>query len=1748
MTELAAASETGNTTRTPIVAIGASAGGLTALELLFEQLPPRTGAAFVVIQHLSPDYQSHMPELLGRRTKMPTVQMTEATTPQSNTVYLLPPGKHVELLAGSLQLREREDDGELNLPIDKFFRSLASEDDRESERQIAAMILSGTGSDGSLGVAEINKAGGLVLCQDEDSAQFNGMPLNAIKTGAVHLVGTVPELAESLALFVGGVSIENVIAQSSPRIERNDLESVYARLEGSCGVDFGQYKHGTFTRRLSRRMMMAKTDQLSDYIEILDSDPTELAQLADDLMIGVTRFFRDPDGYMRLRNRCIRKIVESKSAGDEMRVWIAGCATGQEAYSVAMLVHDEIEKRGVNIVAKIFATDVHPEAVRFAQRGQYPLDALTEVPKQLRDKFICEQGDTFEVEKKVRESIVFARHDVLRDAPFTNLDLVTCRNLLIYLLEESQLRVLASFAHALKKRGVLWLGPSETPGELIEDFTPLDKHWRIFQKERDRRMPLDLKLRKRAPSNVGLSIRPRSSRAPSAALVNSYDVLLDQYAPTGILVDDSLQVLQIFGDVSNYTAQLKGRMSGTIEDILIESLSMPLAILMQRMKLNQLANESERALVDGASIEIRVKAIPHRSLSETHYFISFHDEAFALRKVILPPDKIPQSDIATAFATPAIVTADSGTPLPETGAAAAGTVTMMAERIRLLEIELEFTRENLQATIEEVETTNEELQSSNEELTSSNEELQSTNEELHSVNEELHTTNSESSRRLTLLTELTMDLENVMRESEIGIVLVDADKNIRQITPAAADMLLIRRKEIDGESLTGYAHALNEIDLIELIDEAFENNRSIELETSDRRNDPLLLRVTPYRDGSGTLLTMTNLRSVKETSEKLLKLTSIVEDSTDAIIGVELSGRVSSWNRGAARLFDLELDVERNVELEDVIPESVYQPCERLIDELAQKGEVAAKEVRVRLNDKKLNLLIRVTPVLDEHKRVSSAAITLYDMTAMRAAEEQLNLRTRAIDSASNGFIIVDALADDMPIVYANQGFLKLTGFNPEEIVGRNCRFLQGPQTDEADIQKIRDAVRDKTDCHVMILNYRRDGRAFYNDLVITPIRNGEGVVTHFVGVQNDATEIVKAQQTLEASELEYRSTFENAAIGIAHIGMSGEWLRVNQKLCDIVGYSNAELTEKTFQQITHPEDLDKDLLQFAMMKRGEIPGYSMEKRYLHRDGHVVWINLTTSVRRNRAGEPECCISLVEDISARKETEQKLSASRAIITEVIQQSDEPFVSFDHEGKILVANRAAGELTSFSEDLVGKDYEDLFANEPESPLLAALDRVRRSQRGEMTEFFSRLLNRWYDARVFPVEGGAAVYMTDVTGRKETESYLERARAAAEEASRAKSNFLTNMSHEIRSPMSAILGFSDIALRDLQDGKKVDPENLETVIRNGRFLLRIINDILDLSKVEAGKLEVRKTRFKLLPMLTEIKELMRHRSDSTGVPLSFEFSSPVPERLHSDRSRLEQVLANLIGNALKFTPEGNVRVVVDVSPDRSGLLRFRVIDTGIGISKQNQERLFESFTQVHDRKRVGVEGTGLGLAISKRLAKLLGGDIDVDSVEGEGSCFTLLIPFDESINRIKAGAEDLVFKKRTQADLEAISARVLVADDARDIRLVTRTFLSRAGADVTEVVNGAQAVKAVCDAEAENRPFDLILMDMQMPELDGREATQRLREQGFTLPIIALTAGATSEEVEASFAAGCTEFVAKPVDGLDLVNRVSRLLGQ
>ena len=440
-----------------IVGIGASAGGLDSLERLFTHLPTDTGMAFVVLQHLSPDFKSLMDELLSRRTQMPIRQAGHDMALEPNTVYLLPPMKEMIIRHRRLLLNDRDPRHGLTLPIDLFFRSLAQD---VGERAVA-VILSGSGSDGSRGVQEISKAGGAVLCESPDSAQFNGMPLSAMRTGKVDQVLPPEEIALAVAAL-GRPAADVPPGRASD--EERGVDAILRLLRDEYAIDFSHYKAGTVTRRIERRLALNRSLDIDMYVEQLRSDPRELSSLYEDLLIGVTRFFRDDPAFDTLEHRIIPELVERTDADEQIRVWVPGCATGQEAYSIAMLLHERLSARRRPVKVKILATDVHKTSLEVASTGLYSEEQVAGIGEERLRQFFTLKSNGYQISQTLRESIVFAPHNLIRDAPFTKMDLITCRNLLIYFQPHAQKTVLTLFHFSLKPGGFLFLGSSESPG------------------------------------------------------------------------------------------------------------------------------------------------------------------------------------------------------------------------------------------------------------------------------------------------------------------------------------------------------------------------------------------------------------------------------------------------------------------------------------------------------------------------------------------------------------------------------------------------------------------------------------------------------------------------------------------------------------------------------------------------------------------------------------------------------------------------------------------------------------------------------------------------------------------------------------------------------------------------------------------------------------------------------------------------------------------------------------------------------------------------------------------------------------------------------------------------------------------------------------------------------------------------------------------------------------------------------------
>jgi two-component system CheB/CheR fusion protein len=859
-----------------VVGIGASAGGLDALERFFHHLPIDTGMAFVVVQHLSPAFKSLMDQLLGRHTALPIHPVEDGMRVEPNHIYLIPPNKQMIISDGRLLLSEREPNQELSLPIDVFFRSLA----RDCGERAVGIVLSGGGTDGSRGILDIHEAGGLVIVQDGASAQFDGMPRTARDAGVAQWVLSPAEMGEVLVRYA------NRPRKESPGVvvgEPKGIEAVYHMLQGEYGIDFTHYKPSTVTRRIERRLALARSQNIQEYVRHLREDKLELDVLYRDLLIGVTRFFRDEKAFEVLENSVLPELLERVPKDRQVRIWVAGCATGEEVYSLAIVLSDLIGQQGISGPnatrnVKIFATDVHRGSLERATRGIYEEDAVANVSHDRLERYFRRVGNTLQVVPDLRQMVVFAPHNVIRDAPFTRVDLIACRNLLIYLQPSAQQKALSLFHFALNRGGVLFLGPSEHVGALGSDFETIDRHWKIYRKASEARPS-----QQRSAALLGearVELAPKSTPLPrnsASQLLATYDALLDDVMPPSLLISDRGELIHSFNGASRFLHFRDGRPGLDVSDCVDPELRMVLVGGLKRA-----LNERAPIVFTGVQLEsegenkpfkVTIRRVQPRNLGTPHLLVSF--------EVLVEVPKRDETEIHLDQVS--------------------------REQLAHLEIELGQAKQNLQAAVEELETSNEELQASNEELQSSNEELQSTNEELQSVNEELYTVNTEYQRKIGELTELANDMDNLLSSTDIGTIFLDAELRIRKFTPQIAGSFSLMAHDV-GRSIETFAHKMDHPELIEEIKSVLESGERIEHELRDVGGKALFLRILPYRTRgniAGVVLTLIDMSSLREAEDALFHerylLNSLLRGVPDAISFKDARGRFIRMNGAMAQ-------------------------------------------------------------------------------------------------------------------------------------------------------------------------------------------------------------------------------------------------------------------------------------------------------------------------------------------------------------------------------------------------------------------------------------------------------------------------------------------------------------------------------------------------------------------------------------------------------------------------------------------------------------------------------------------------------------------------------------------------------------------------------------------------------------------------------------------------------------------------------
>jgi two-component system, chemotaxis family, CheB/CheR fusion protein len=888
----------------PIVGIGASAGGLDAFKKFFSAMPADSGAAFILIPHLDPTHESLMVELLARQTKMPVAEAADKLKVESNHVYIIPPNKYMTIDGGVLILTGPVQRRTMTTPIDLFLRSLA---DDQQERAIC-IILSGTGAHGSLGLKAIKAAGGMAMVQDPNSAEYDHMPQNAVATGLADFILPPEKLPEALVKYVRHSYINGGVSMAATGEVPDQLVKIISFLRARTKHDFNSYRKKMLVRRIERRMGLNQIHDLAAYLRFLRENPEEIEHLSRDLFIRVTSFFRDAAALHALETQVLPELVRCKEPEQAIRVWAPGCATGEEPYSLAMLFFEQLAKAQKNCNLQIFATDVDAHALEVGRQGIYPESIAADVsPKQLARFFTRADEHSYQVNKQLRESVVFAAQNVISDPPFSRLDLVSCRNMLIYLEPEIQKKIILLFHFALNEHGYLFLGPSETIGRHVDLFEPVDKKWRIYRRIGPARLErLDFPLA--APSaRSGKTASPPGAadkrRALSFAEI-THNFLLLHYAPAAVLISRRGEILYYFGATNRYLEHPSGEPTRDLHVLAREELRSKL-----RTAIHKVSRENQSVAETGirlkrngawASVNLTVQPVQSAQAPDGLLLVTFQDER--------------------AEAAPAPIGAASETD---------------DSLVRQLEYELKASREDLQSTIEELESSNEELKAANEEVMSMNEELQSGNEELEtskeelqSLNEELSTVNNQLQDKVHELESATNDLANLFNSTDIATIFLDPQFQVKFFTPASTRLFNLISADV-GRPISDIAQSFADSGLLDDAARVLKHLAPLEKEvfTSDGRC--CIRRIVPYRTVGnrieGVVITFVDITERKRNEEELRQLSqslerqvaertetlrekeelvrAILDTAAEGIITIDERGIIQSFNKAAAQMF-----------------------------------------------------------------------------------------------------------------------------------------------------------------------------------------------------------------------------------------------------------------------------------------------------------------------------------------------------------------------------------------------------------------------------------------------------------------------------------------------------------------------------------------------------------------------------------------------------------------------------------------------------------------------------------------------------------------------------------------------------------------------------------------------------------------------------------------------------------------------------
>ena len=1172
-----------------IVGIGASAGGLAALRTFFSHVPEDSGLAYVVVVHLAPDHESLLADLLQPHVKIPVQQVTETIPLEANQVYVIPPGYNLDTIDTHLRLSELEEQRKDRAPIDHFFRTLASTHDGNS----IGIILTGTGSDGTLGIKEIKGRGGLTVVQDPNEAEYDGMPQSAIATGLIDLVLPLAKIPRHIFQFV----------RTKPRVpipdeegetgldahEQQRLQKILTQVRANTSRDFSRYKRSTIMRRLRRRMQLAQTEALEDYLNLLRQDVDEVKALSDDFLITVTNFFRDAAVFEHLSKEVIPQLFADKDASQNVRVWTAGCATGEEAYSLAMLLLEEAARYESPPELQVFASDLHDPSLLRAREGFYPGDIETEISaERLRRFFIKEEGG-YRIRKEVRDLVVFAPHNLLSDPPFSKIDLISCRNLLIYMQREAQHDLIDLFHYALLPKGYLLLGTSETL-DSSDLFRTEHKGYCLFQKRNvpapEPRLPVFPATQAWRPGD------PKHSKTEAGPVAYGamHERIVERYAAPSLLVSPDYKVVHLSENVGRYLVHPGGEVTTSVFKLVRPDFHIELRAALH------LAKEQRRA--------VHTKPIP------------LHIEG-TLRRVVLsvyPADESQQEGYLVVVFDDR-VTHLGEVPHPEagqTGTAGEASGGEGQEKANDLEAELNITRQRLQTVIEEYETSQEEMKASNEEMQSTNEELRSTmeeletsKEELQSMNEELTTLNQENKHKVEELSQLSGDLQNLLAATDIATLFLDRRLRIMRFTPRVSELFNVRHLD-RGRPLSDLTHRLGYDDLQTDAQQVLAKLVPIEREVQDEEGRWYLTRVLPYRSTDdrieGVVITFVDITSRRESEEALRaseeQFRALIETSAQIVWTTDANGMVvedsPSWRAFTGQTYR---EWEGEGWLNAVHPDD-QSHAKAHWRQAVEAGTVTENTYRLRhIGGAWCWTVMRAVPLRNPDGSVRGWVGMNTDVTERKEAEEALRQNEehlRLIMESAIDYVIF-TMDTDRKITDWNAGAERIVGYTKEEIIGQLGDILFVPEERDTVPEQEIQIAKEQGHAENERWHLRKDGSLFWGSGYTVPLLQESGQLRGYLKIMLDNTERMQMEEALRQAKEEAEHLAHAKEEFLAH--MSHE---IRTPLNAVVGLADLLLNQGPGEQqlenlqtlkfsANNLKMLVNDILDFSKIQAGKV-------------------------------------------------------------------------------------------------------------------------------------------------------------------------------------------------------------------------------------------------------------------------------------------------------------------------------------------------------------------------------------------------------------------------------------------------------------------------------------------------------------------------------------------------------------------------------